>query len=504
MYETKDIQQLRDTMAQDQIRIKELELRNEELTDFIENAAVPLHWVDKHGKVIWANQAELDALGYTREEYIGAPIATFHADEDAIGEILNRLTNNETLNNYQARLKCKDGSIKHVLISSNVRRTDGKFVHTRCFTRDITQIVLEQERKNELIRQLEESEARLRMATDIVDSSFDAIISKKLDNTITSWNRTAEQLFGYTAEEMIGKSSLLLVPGEVMEHEKEMYARLERGERIAHFETKRKTKSNQVLDVSMTLSPIIDATGNIIGISKIIRDITERKLDEQRKNDFVAMVSHELKTPITSILSYIQMLHAKAKKNGDDFGIQILARTEVQVKRMTQMINDFLDIARLEDAKIRLSKTEFELEPLLREVVSEMQVVYTSHPIQFDACPGVKLYADRGKIGQVFTNLISNAIKYSPEGSDILIRCELIGEKVQVSVIDHGVGISKENQEKLFERFYRVEDDRIRNISGFGIGLYLVSEILRYHDATIRVKSAIDKGSAFTFSIQVL
>ena len=504
MYDINDIQQLRDSLAQDQIRIKELELRNDELTDFVENAAVPLHWVDKHGNVIWANQAELDALGYTREEYIGAPIATFHADELAIGEILHRLANNETLNNYQARLKCKDGSIKHVLISSNVRTTDGEFVHTRCFTRDITQIVLEQERKTELIRQLEESEARLRMSTDIVESSYDAIISKKLDNTITSWNKSAEQLFGYSATEIIGKSSLLLVPQEVFEQEKQMYARLERGERIAHFETKRKTKDNQVLDVSMTLSPIIDVTGSIVGMSKIIRDITERKLDQQRKNDFVAMVSHELKTPLTSILSYIQMLHTKAKKSGDDFGIHTLARTEAQTKRMTQMINDFLDIARLEDAKIQFSKIEFELETLIREVISEIQVIYTSHPIQFDACLGIKIYADRVKIGQVVTNLISNAIKYSSTGSDIIIRCELTGKQVEVSVTDHGVGISTENQEKLFERFYRVEDERIRNISGFGIGLYLVSEILRYHDATISVKSAIDKGSTFAFSMVVL
>jgi len=504
MYDVNDIQQLHNTLAQAQIRITELELRNEELTDFIENAAIPLHWVDKHGKVIWANQAELDALGYTREEYIGAPIATFHADEYAIGDILSRLATNETLNNYQARLRCKDGSIKHVLISSNVRRSDGEFVHTRCFTRDITQIVLEQERMSDLIRQLEESETRLRMATDIVESSYDAIISKTLDNTITSWNKAAGQLFGYSAEEMIGKSSLLLVPQEVLEQEKQMYARLERGERIDHFETKRNTKSNQVLDVSMTLSPIIDVTGNITGISKIIRDITERKLDQQRKNDFVAMVSHELKTPLTSILSYIQMLHTKAKRSGDDFGIQTLARTEAQTKRMTQMINDFLDIARLEDARIRLVKTEFELEPLIREVIAEIQVVYASHPILLDACPEIKVYADRGKIGQVFTNLISNAIKYSPAGSDILISCALKDGKVEVAVTDHGLGISKENQEKLFERFYRVEDDRTRNISGFGIGLYLVSEILRDHDAAIHVKSAMDQGSTFSFTIAVL
>jgi len=114
-----------------------------------------------------------------------------------------------------------------------------------------------------------------------------------------------------------------------------------------------------------------------------------------------------------------------------------------------------------------------------------------------DACPGIKVYADRGKIGQVFTNLISNAIKYSPAGSDILVSCALKGEKVGVAVTDYGLGISKESEEKLFKRFYRVEDGRTRNISGFGIGMYLVSGILRYHDAAINVKSELNQGSVF-------
>ena len=497
------IQQLRDEIAQYKTREKEMSLRIEELTDFIENASIPLHWVDGQGIVIWANQAELDALGYSKEEYIGAPISRFHADQETIGDILKRLTNNETLQNYKAKLKCKDGSIKHVLISSNVRRKDGKFIHTRCFTRDITEIVTEQERKTELIRMLEESEMQLRMATNIVESSYDAIISKTLDNTITSWNSTAEQMFGYTAEEMINKSTLLLLPEDLVKEEQEIHARLKRGERLTHFETRRITKEKKVLDVSLTMSPIVDASGNITGISKIIRDITKQKLEEQRKNDFVAMVSHELKTPLTSILSYIQLLLSKVKKADDSFGIQTLTRTETQAKRMVNMINDFLNVARLEEAKVQLSKSEFELQDLLQEVIEEIEMINTNHLIESDGCEAM-LYADRDKIGQVFTNLISNAIKYSPIGSTITIRCELLGESVKVSVKDKGFGISSKDQEKLFGRFYRVDDERIKNVSGFGIGLYLVSEILRYHDTKIEVQSAIGEGSTFFFTLPVL
>lgn len=498
------IQSLRDELAEYKIREKEMASRIEELSDFIENAALPLHWVDGQGTIVWANQAELNALGYTIAEYVGSAITKFHVDEDVIDDILTRLINNETLENYKARLRCKDGTIKHVLISSNVFRKNGEFIHTRCFTRDITTLVVEQERKAELIRKLEESELRLQMANDIIESSFDAIISKDLDNIITSWNASAERMYGYSAAEMIGKSTLVLLPESLREEEQEIHTQLKRGERLTHFETQRLTRDKKIVDVSLTMSPIFDSRGNITGVSKIVRDITERKLEEQRKNDFVALVSHELKTPITSILSYVQVLLSKARKTEDNFAILSLTRTEMQVKRMTNMINDFLNVGRLEQAKIQLSKSEFELHILIQEIIQETQLLQTSHNIECRHCQAIILYADRDKIGQVINNLISNAIKYSAHKSTITISCEIVEKNVNISIIDQGVGISKKDQEQLFQRFYRVDDDRIKNVSGFGIGLYLVSEILRYHNTTIEVQSERDKGSIFSFSLPFL
>jgi len=349
-------------------RIKELERDAAELRDFIENAAIPLHWVDGDGIIIWANQSELDMLGFSKEEYIGHPISSFHADDDIIGDILSRLGQDETLLDYPARLKCKDGSVKHVLINSNVLRKDGEFVHTRCFT----------------------------------------------------------------------------------------------------------------------------------------RDITERKEEEQRKNDFVAMVSHELKTPLTSITSYIQMVLSKLRKENHEFGVNVLARADVQTRKMAVMIHDFLSLARLEERKIQITKEDFKLHDLMEEIAGDTQFISSKHKVQLLDCEQIMVHADRDKIGQVLMNLLSNAIKYSPAGGDIIIGCEKQGDSVKIFVKDQGVGISTADQQRLFERFYRVNNDKVKSIPGFGIGLYLIAEILRYHNSKIQVESEVDKGSTFYFTMDIL
>jgi PAS domain S-box-containing protein len=157
----------RDNSPEDDLTLQELRLRERELADFIENAPVGLHWVAADGRILWANQAELELLGFSRDEYIGRHIAEFHDDQEAINDILQRLTRNETLHSYEARLRCKDGSIRHVLISSNVLRENEKFVHTRCFTRDIT----ERKRAEEELRANEEQ------FRAVAESASDAIIT---------------------------------------------------------------------------------------------------------------------------------------------------------------------------------------------------------------------------------------------------------------------------------------------------------------------------------------
>jgi PAS domain S-box-containing protein len=247
--------------AEAALRSKEAELR-----DFVENATVSLHWVGADGTILWANRAELELLGYAKEEYIGRNIAEFHVDRPAIDDILCRLLNRQEIHGYEARLRCKDGSIKHVLINSSGLWEGERFLHTRCFTHDIT------DRKR-----AEEAQARL---AAIVESSDDAILSKTLDGIITSWNRGAERLFGYTAAEAVGRPVTLIIPPERLDEEPAILQRLRRGERVEHFETVRVARDGRRLDISLTISPLRDSDGRIIGASKIARDITARKRAE--------------------------------------------------------------------------------------------------------------------------------------------------------------------------------------------------------------------------------
>ena len=238
-------------------------LRECELRDFIENAAVAMHWMAEDGTILWANAAELQLLGYSRDEYVGHNILEFHVDEPAIVDILNRLKRDEELRGYEARLRCRDGSIRYAAINSRVYRQDGRFIHTHCITFDIT----EQKKASELHAQL----------SAIVDSSDDAILSKDLNGTIQSWNRGAQRIFGYTVEEIVGKHISTLATPDRVDEIPNILERLVRGERIDHYETKRKTKDGRIVDISLSVSPIRDASGTIVGAVKVARDITGQK-----------------------------------------------------------------------------------------------------------------------------------------------------------------------------------------------------------------------------------
>lgn len=596
-----------------------------ELSDFLENAPMPLHWVDENGIIIWANDAELETFGYNREEYVGSPIQDYHVKKDTIFDILVRLKSNETIREYPAEIKCKNGSVKHVRISTSVLMENGHFVHTRCFTRDVTTMVKEEKSKNNLLRRLAESETRLRLAVEsthlgtwdwdtstneiyiskegrsifglpakgkifadtlfenfipedgdlfekhkiellnsgekgyfditqkikklddrsmrtiriqgaihtskgtsprfigtllditdvdaahendarlaaIIRSSNDAIVGKTLNGTITYWNVAAESMFGFSEQEMIGTSIRSIIPEDRNSEEDLILSRMRKGESMEHFETKRLTKSGKLIDVSLTLSPIKDADGKIIGVSKIARDITEKKQEEQRKHDFVTMVSHEIKTPLTSILLNTQVLLKTFRNEHNSTKQSIGLKIEALTKKIISMVKDYLSVSRIEEGKMTLLKEVFPLAPLISELVEDAKFITAKHEIILDSSPDIYVLADRSKIEQVLINLLSNAIKYSPLNSTIVIKCTAHSNYVRVAVIDKGIGIKPEEHTEIFKRFYRVDKDKTNTISGFGIGLYLVAEILKQHGTGIHVKSDVGEGSEFYFDLQL-
>jgi len=244
-----------------------------------------------------------------------------------------------------------------------------------------------------------------------------------------------------------------------------------------------------------------DASGTFSSFTGVVMDITEQKMEEIRKNDFMGMVSHELKTPLTSLLGYLQLLNLRSENHADETGLRAISQSIKQTKRMTDMINGFLDFSRLDAAKIIVHHAPFDIADLIHEAKEETLMLYSTHRFIFKPVEHQLVNADRVKLGQVIANLIGNAVKYSRPGSVIQVSCITSNGKVKVSVKDEGVGMKQEELTKIFDRFYRVETNNL--IAGFGIGLYVSSEIVKLHKGEIWAESEIGKGSVFNFTFPV-
>ncbi|WP_439698866.1 PAS domain S-box protein [Mucilaginibacter sp. AW1-7] len=440
--------------------------------------------IDRSHRYITIEGDIMEKMGFDRQKYEGRhPSEVSPERYEASRHLYERVINGDQ---FSIEWKTEDGEfyIVHFVPLKNERNeVDAGLI----ITLDITGI-----------KQAEEKSAKL---AAIVQSSDDAIVGKTLESVITSWNAAAERIFGYTEDEMIGQTIYKIIPSDRQDEEPQILARLKKGERVDHFETKRLTKDGRLLDISLTISPIKDAQGNIIGLSKIARDITEKKQEEQRKNDFIGMVSHELKTPLTSLSAIIQMGTTKLRNSEDEFLSGAMENASRQVKKMTSMINSFLNISRLESGQLLIEKEPFRLDELLRETLEETKLTVSSHIFSLNECNDITVNADRDKISSVISNLISNAVKYSPRGKLIDIRCQTEGKMVVVSVKDEGIGIKASEIDRVFDRYYRVENRDLRHISGFGIGLYLSAEIIKRHDGKIWAESESGKGSTFYFKL---
>jgi two-component system sensor histidine kinase VicK len=235
-----------------------------------------------------------------------------------------------------------------------------------------------------------------------------------------------------------------------------------------------------------------------------VQDITERKADDQRKSDFIAMVSHELKTPLTSVTANIQFLLGEARKGKDRLMAETLERAHRQLGKMNTMINGFLSVSRLESGKIHIDRKRFDMKELVKGVEDEIVTSTLSHKVIFHPVLTTWVNGDRDKIGHVISNFISNSIKYSLPGTSIQVACQAVDGYSQLSVQDQGIGIAKKDIDRLFERYYRVEDHETAAIAGFGIGLYLSDEIIKRHGGEIWVTSEVGKGSIFYFKLPIV
>lgn len=334
----------------------------------------------------------------------------------------------------------------------------------------------------------------------IIESSDDAIISKSIDGYIASWNKGAQRLYGYTPDEIIGQPVSVLMAPEKKDDFPFIMKQLHDGKRVEHYETQRMTKDGRIIHVSITVSPIRDSQGNIIGASKIARDITERIEMEKRRDEFVSIASHELKTPITSQKAFGELLERLIDENGDTKYKKYIQKINQQTNKLTNLIEDLLELSRVQTGRLRMERRKFKFDNLVSEIIENAQLT-TSHTIVKKGKTDMNVKGDRERIGQVLTNLISNAVKYSPHSDTVIVNSEVKGANIQVSVQDFGIGIPTEYHQKVFERFFRVSGDDEKTYPGMGIGLHVCLEIVRYHNGTMWVESEKGKGSTFYFTI---
>ena len=350
------------------------------------------------------------------------------------------------------------------------------------------------------------TDERLALLAAIVDSSDDAIISKDLNGIITSWNKSAERLFGYTPEEAIGQPITILIPPDRLQEEPVILDRLKRGERVDHFETIRRRKDGTLLDISLTISPVRDGNGTIVGASKIARNITESKqmvAELQRSNaileEFAFSASHDLQEPLRTVKIYSEILKRRHADHLDPDGLIVLDHLHRGAKRMETLLNDLLAYTRVTRFEKPSERTNAHLayESALQNLavsISESNAKCTANSL-----PSVRMHF--AHLQQLFQNLIGNAIKYrSPERAPVVIIGASRDAAVwHFSVEDNGIGIEPEFTKTIFGLFKRLH--RAEEYSGTGLGLAICQRIVEQYGGRIWVESKPGQGSTFKFTV---
>jgi PAS domain S-box-containing protein len=367
------------------------------------------------------------------------------------------------------------------------------------------------------IKDLERAELAQLYLAAIVESADDAIISKTLESIVTSWNQGAERIFGYTADEMIGQSITKLIPPDHDDEEPQIIARLRKGERIEHYETQRVKKDGTLIDISLTVSPICDKDGNIIGASKIARDITDRKRSAEReriahkraeaanraKDEFLATVSHELRTPLTAILGWVKMLSSGPMDT--DTSKKALEVIERNVRAQSKLVEDLLDVSRIISGKLRIEVKPIDPGAVINAAVDVIKPAADAKHIRIrttlDSSVGL-ISGDFERLQQVVWNLLSNAIKFTPSKGTVSIELARGSSQVELSVTDSGIGISKDFLPYVFNRFSQADSSITRAHGGIGVGLAIAKSLVELHGGTISVLSP-GEGHGSTFTIRL-
>jgi two-component system, chemotaxis family, CheB/CheR fusion protein len=367
---------------------------------------------------------------------------------------------------------------------------------------------------------------RLALLAAIVESSDDAIVSKTLEGRIQSWNAGAARIFGYTPEEAIGQPITIIIPPELRDEERSILEQVRSGERVDHFDTIRITKDGRRIAISLTVSPIRDSRGVIVGASKVARDVSERKRSEEalleserrlqvnqealrdadrRKDEFLALLAHELRNPLAPI-RYALAANKKPGRTSEQLrrSEEIMER---QIMHMSRLLDDLLDVARITRSTLELKKVPTELTFVVGSAIDTARPLLEAkrHTLSLDLPKHtVRLEADPVRLAQALSNLLINAAKYTDPGGQIHLRASREGNEVVVAIRDNGVGISAEMMPRLFTMFTQAPGALSRAEGGLGIGLALVRGLAALHGGSVEALSdGLGKGSEFIVRLPI-
>ena len=360
----------------------------------------------------------------------------------------------------------------------------------------------------------------------IIESSDDVIVSKTLEGVIKSWNPAAERLFGYSAAEAIGQNIRLIIPHDRWGEEDEVLARIGRGEKVDHFETIRRAKDGKLLNISLTVSPVKDRSGKIVGASKVARDITDRKRAEAElerllasekqlrrqaeeasrlKDEFLAVVSHELRSPLNAITGWASLLLMRQLDDRTKHAIETILRN---AQTQTQLVADLLDVSRIVTGQLRLKVRSFQLIPVIEAAIEVVRPASEAKSIRIETIldPSAgPIAGDPDRMQQIFWNLLSNAVKFTPKDGRIQVRLQRINSHVEVVVSDTAGASIRKLLPFIFERFRQGDSSTTREHGGLGLGLAIVRHLVELHGGVVNAYSdGAGKGAEFIVQLPTL
>jgi PAS domain S-box-containing protein len=478
----------------------EIERQREQLHVTLASIGDAVVVTDRRGVITFLNHVALTMIGCELDEAVGNPI-------EEVFQIINEQTRARVENpverafqenriielaNHTALISKTGREVPIEDSAAPIRDSDGTIHGAVLVFRDVT-------------ASRRAMETRLYLAA-IVESSDDAIIGHTLDGMIASWNRGAERLYGYTAAEAIGKPLSLLVSPEHQDELPAITDRLARGEFIEHFETERVRKDGKRIQVSLTMSPVKDGEGNIIGASKIGRDITARKEEDRRKNEFLALLAHELRNPLAPLRNGLQVI----KLAGDDRSAIEQARSvmERQLQHLVRLVDDLLDVARISGDKLHLRKSHITIAAVIQQSLElcGQNLRDQQHELIL-SLPDEPLYvnADPTRLVQAICNLLSNAAKYSESGKPVWLTVAREKDEAVIRVKDMGIGIPADMLPRVFDMFVQVDRSLEKSQGGLGIGLSLVKRLVEMHGGHVEAHSEGEgQGSEFVVRLPLV